>query len=153
MDDTVAAFAAAHLRDRTSRAVYLVVTTGRTRWWTSAGVARHTRTDPHEVDQELRRFAAAGIVEPSAAAGRATRYRWRNEMDYLLTLGPADGPGDIDPECGMPVPAGTPHELRAADGTVTRFCSLPCLLRFRRRHRTDGHRRARGRTTEPVREA
>lgn len=130
----VASFAAAHLPDRTARAVYVVAASGRRHWWTATDVARAAHVDAHRADLVLRRLSAAGVLEREAA-DRPARYRWRPEMDYLVNGGQQPVEGELDPVCGMPVPPDSPHVLAGPDGAVWRFCALPCLLRPRRRLR------------------
>lgn len=121
-------FARAHLGDRAERAVYAVVAAGPPAEWSAGEVAAHAGVSHHQADQVLRRFAAAGIVE--RVATRPHRYLWAPAMAYLFDGRTGDG-DPIDPVCGMPVPFGTTHIARDGDREV-RFCSLPCLVRWRR---------------------
>lgn len=122
------ALAQAHLRTPAERAVFAVLA-GTRLWWTADSAARAAGVGGLDADQALRRFAAAGIVDQDAGtAGR--RYRYRAEMDYLH--GDADPDDELrDPVCGMPVAADTPH-VADDHGRVVRFCSIPCLTRWRR---------------------
>lgn len=122
-------FARAHLGDRTERAVYAVVAGTPATEWAVGEVAAHATVSHHEADQALRRFAAAGIVTRLDLPGRPHRYRWTLEMRYLADGRTTPGWDLVDPMCGMPVPADSPHVAHDGDLDV-RFCSLPCLVRW-----------------------
>ena len=133
-------FAGVHLRSSAERAVYAVVAGGPERAWSSAEVARHAALELHEVDQVLRRFAGAGIVECSDD-GRVRRYRWAAAMAYLFDdVQMVAGPGtSLDPVCGMPVPVGSPYRRDGAGGLVL-FCSAVCVARYDAAVRRGGSR-------------
>lgn len=122
-----AQFRGAHLPTRVERAVCGALAGSLDRVWTVASVARDARVSDHEADQALRRLSAAGILERIDESSRPRRYRWRPEMAYLHDGG--DPPGRVDPVCGMPVLAGSPH-VAVHDGDEIAFCSLPCLVRW-----------------------
>ena len=132
-------FVGAHLPTDNDRAVFWVLAGSQFTTWTVSAVARDAGVSDHEADQALRRFAAAGILERVDDKGRPRRYRWRSEMSYLHQgAAPA---GVVDPVCGMPVPADTPHRAVDDDGRDVTFCSVPCLVRWRHAHRAAGHLR------------
>ena len=131
--DAFVRFAKAHLPSKTERTIYPVLAGAPDRDWAAGEVAAAAGVSHHEADQALRRFASAGIVH-HRVRGQSHRYRWHPDMGYLRQ-GDVSGPA-IDPVCGMPVPPGTPHTARD-DDTEIRFCSLPCLVRWR----SDRHRR------------
>lgn len=141
----LAQFMGAHLPTAVERAVFWVLAGSSTEVWTVAAVATEARVSDHEADQALRRFTAAAILERINDPGHPRRYRWRPEMSYLHEG--RDPLGRIDPVCGMPVPAGSPHVAQDDDLGEIAFCSLPCLVRWRSEHR-GGSRRSRlpGRT-------
>ena len=126
--DAFVRFAKVHLPTNAERAIYPVLAGAPDRDWTAGEVAAAAGVSHHEADQALRRFASAGIVDHSHVRGQSHRYRWHPDMGYLREG--ADDGAAIDPVCGMPVPPGTPHTARA-DDTEIRFCSLPCLVRWR----------------------
>lgn len=131
-DSLFARFSSAHLPTSAERSLFSALASSRDRVWTVARAARAALVSDHEADMALRRFGAAGIVERLDAPGHPRHYRWRPEMAYLR-----DGPdpsGQLDPVCGMPVPADSPH-VADQDGQQVRFCSLPCLVRWRAEHR------------------
>ncbi len=132
----LAQFMGAHLPTEVERAVFWVLADSQKHVWTRADVAREAQVSDHEADQALRRFSAAGILEPLAASGHPRRYRWRPEMAYLHDGTEPSGPRD--PVCGMPVPANSPH-VADDDGQEVAFCSLPCLVRWRSEHRAHRH--------------
>jgi YHS domain-containing protein len=133
-----AQFMGAHLPTAVERGVFWVLAGSLSEVWTAVGVAREARVSDHEADEALRRFAAAGILERLDDPGQPRRYRWRPEMSYLHEG--SDPPGRIDPVCGMPVPAGSPHIAQdEGEGEVV-FCSLPCLVRWRSEHRGGSRR-------------
>ena len=121
-------FARAHLLTAAERAVYRILASDGAREWSVAEVASAAAVSHHEADQALRRFAAAGIVTHTHPSGGPHRYRWGTGMAYLQSA--ADAGALIDPVCGMPVPADAPH-VAGDGGTKVRFCSLPCLVRWR----------------------
>lgn len=125
-------FMGAHLPTDVERAVFWVLAGSLDRVWTRAEVAKDAQVSDHEADQALRRFCSAGILEPLVERGGTPRYRWRAEMAYLHDG--SDPSGRIDPVCGMPVPADSPHVAYDGDREVA-FCSLPCLVRWRSEHR------------------
>lgn len=92
-------------------------------------VASHAAVSHHEADQALRRFPAAGIVTRLDLPGRPHRYRWTLEMGHLADGTTTSGWEVVDPVCGMPVPADSPHIGHDVDLDV-RFCSLACLVRW-----------------------
>ena len=130
--DAFVRFAKAHLPSRAERTIYPVLAGAPDRDWTAGEVAAAAGVSHHEADQALRRFASAGIVDHSHVRGQSHRYRWHPDMGYLRQ-GDVSGPA-IDPVCGMPVPPGTPHTARDDDAEI-RFCSLPCLVRWRSERR------------------
>ena len=121
-------FARAHLPSTPERVIYPVLAGSPDRDWTAGDLAAAAGVSHNEADQALRRFAAAGIVHHTHMSGHGHRYRWGPEMAYLHDGTTIALP--TDPVCGMPVPPGTPHTARDGDGQV-RFCSLPCLVRWR----------------------
>ena len=137
-ETSFAQFRRAHLPTDAERAVFFVLAGSLDRVWTVAGVARDARVSDHEADQALRRLTAACILERVDEPGHPRRYRWRPEMAYLRDAG--DPPGRVDPVCGMPVRADSPH-IAVHDGEEVAFCSLPCLVRWRAEQR-GRHRRA-----------
>lgn len=139
-DTAFGQFMGAHLPTDVERAVFWVLAGSSSHVWTVADVDREARVSDHEADQALRRFTAAAILERIDDPGHPRRYRWRPEMAYLHDG--SDPPGRIDPVCGMPVPANTPHVAQDDDGREVAFCSLPCLVRWRSEHR-GGRRRSR----------
>ena len=123
-------FARAHLPTAVDRAVFGVIADSETTTWTVAVVARDACVSALETDQVLRRFAAAGILERVDDKGRPRRYRWRPAMSYLRRgTSPTGSP---DPVCGMPVASDSAHRAVGDDGEEMLFCSLPCLVRWRR---------------------
>lgn len=122
-------FAGAHLSSEIDWAVFWVLAASLNDVWTVASVAQDARVSDHEADQTLRRFLAAGILELADEHGRPPRYRWGKEMTYLHTGN--QPPGLRDPVCGMPVRADSPYTAEDGDREV-RFCSLPCLVRWRK---------------------
>ena len=146
-DTAFAQFMGAHLPTDVERAVFWVLAGSSSQVWTVAGVAREARVSDHEADQALRRFTAAAIMERIDDPGHPRRYRWRPEMSYLHDG--SDPVGRIDPVCGMPVPADTPHVALDDDGREVAFCSLPCLVRWRSGHRGGARRSEPPRTTRP----
>lgn len=130
--DVFVRFARAHLPSHAERAIYPVLAGEADRDWTVGEVAAAASVSHHEADQALRRFASAGIVEHNHLRGQGHRYRWHPDMDYLRQ-GRVTGPA-VDPVCGMPVPHGAPHTARDGE-TEVRFCSLPCLVRWRSNQR------------------
>lgn len=134
LPESLSRFARAHLRTPAQHAVYRTLATDPDACWSAAEIAAHTGLDQHDIDQTLRSFTAAGIVREvtSPAGGRC--YRWRTQLRYLL-----DGttPTDefLDPVCGMPVDADTPHTGRDSTGALVRFCSLYCRAAYRTRSR------------------
>jgi YHS domain-containing protein len=141
-DTAFGQFMGAHLPTDVERAVFWVLVGSSSQVWTVAGVARDARVGDHEADQALRRFTAAGILERIDDPGHPRRYRWRPAMAYLHDG--SEPPGRIDPVCGMPVPADTPHVAPDVDGREVAFCSLPCLVRWR-----SARRGGRGRSRPP----
>lgn len=129
---SLASFMGAHLPTGVDRAVFWALAGSLDRRWTRAEVAGEAQVSDHEADQALRRFRSAGILEQVADRGGPRRYRWSAEMAYLHNG--TDPAGRIDPICGMPVPADSPH-VADADGRAVAFCSLPCLVRWRSQHR------------------
>ena len=135
-DALFGSFVSAHLRTDSDRAVFWVLAGSESTIWNATTVAHEAEISDHEADQALRRFAAAGILERVDDVGRPRRYRWRAEMSYLHRgVTPT---GVVDPVCGMPVRADTPHRAMAADGSEVSFCSLPCLVRWHHAHRRQG---------------
>lgn len=133
-DDDIAhhLFRDAHLPTSVDWAVFIVMSSLGDESLTAAEVARDARASHHEADQALRRFAAAGIVERIDEAGRPRRYRLHEEMAYLATG--QERTGTLDPVCGMPISEDSPHVIDDGEERVV-FCSLPCLVRWRHRHR------------------
>jgi len=112
-----------------------VIAAGPPAEWTAGQTAAHAGVSHHEADKVLRRFAAAGIVERVDIPGRPHRYSWTPTLAYLTTTAAVSFDTVIDPICGMPVPAATPH--LATDGPEdVRFCSLNCLVRWRAANRS-----------------
>lgn len=128
-------FARAHLRSRAARAVYAVLAGGTDEWWSTEEVAGHVRLDAVEVDQTLRRFAAAGIVDERRDE-HGPRYRWSAGMRYLFDTGDTGdtAAADVDPVCGMPVDASARFDLQVGERHL-RFCSLECKLTYAARLR------------------
>ena len=126
--DAFVRFARAHLPTRAERAIYPVLAGTPDGDWTAAEVAAAAGVSHHEADQALRRFASARIVEHSHVRGQGHRYRWHPEMAYLRDGDVSGLP--VDPVCGMPVAAASPHTARDGDTEIT-FCSLPCLVHWR----------------------
>jgi hypothetical protein len=135
-ESLLARFMGAHLPTDVERAVFWVLAGSLDRVWTRAEVANDAQVSDHEADQALRRFRSAGILEQLAERGGPRRYRWRAEMAYLHNG--TDPAGRLDPVCGMPVPADSPHVANDGDSEVA-FCSLPCLVRWRSDHRARRH--------------
>jgi YHS domain-containing protein len=131
-ENPLARFMGAHLPTDVERAVFWVLAGSLDRVWTRAEVASDAQVSDREADQALRRFRAAGILEQLARRGGPRRYRWRAEMAYLHNG--TDPTGRLDPVCGMPVPANSPHVADDGDREIA-FCSLPCLVRWRTGHR------------------
>ena len=128
--DAFERFARAHLGTRAERAVYAVVAGHPSAAWSVGEVAAHARVSHHEAAQALRRFAAAGIVARFERPARSDQYRWALEVPALLDGTSADTQQAVDPVCGMPIPPDSPHVVHDGDVDV-RFCSLPCLVRWR----------------------
>lgn len=151
-NDPFVRFARAHLPTKAERAVYAVIAADAGRDWSAGDVAAAAGVSHHEADQALRRFASAGIVDHAHVTGQGHRYRWHPDMGYLRTASVDDVA--VDPVCGMPVAAGTPHVARDGD-TEVRFCSLPCLVRWqssqrRRRLVHDGDARDQVRSSDAI---
>lgn len=132
-DTLYAQFTDAHLTSEIQRAVFWVLAGSQDRVWTATDVARDAQVSDHEADLVLRRFKAAGILARVDEPGYPRRYRWPSQMAYLHD-GSEPPPGRHDPVCGMPVPADSPH-LAEYDGQEISFCSLSCLVLWRRQHR------------------
>lgn len=133
VSESLARFARTHLRTPAQRAVYRTVGARPDAWWSATEIADHTGTSVLEVDQVLRGFAAAGILHDRAGpAGR--RYSWHRDLRYVFD-GTSPTGELIDPICGMPVAADSPHVGHATDGAALRFCSQGCLAAHRRRSR------------------
>ena len=130
INENLVRFARAHLPTATERRVYAVVA-GSSDIWTARGAAKAAHVSDHEADQALRCFGRAGIVG-LAGNRHPARYRWRAEMAYLYD--DSEPAWLRDPVCGMPVAPGTPLFVEE-DAVVTRFCSLPCLVRWRSTNR------------------
>ena len=131
--DSLLRFARSHLRTPAQLAVYRTVGTRPDAWWSATEIADHTGTDVTEVDQALRGFAAAGILHDHVgAAGR--RYSWHRDLRYVFD-GTSPTGELIDPICGMPVAADSPHVGHDTGGAALRFCSQVCLTAHRRRLR------------------
>ena len=128
-------FARAHLRTPAQHAVYRTIASDPDASWSATEVAAHTGLDQHDIDQTLRSFTAAGIFR-DATAGKAGehRYQWRPQLRYLLE-GTTPSGDCIDPVCGMPVGADTPHTGRDSSGALVRFCSSYCRAAYRARSR------------------
>lgn len=128
--DALDRFARVHVTTGAERAVYLSLVGGSPGAYRSADeIASEHGADPTEVEDALRRFEEAGIVESSEDRGRR-RYRWCDDMRYL-ERGRRARSGFVDPVCGMPVKHGTPHRLKDAEGGELGFCSSLCLAAFR----------------------
>ena len=132
-DTPFAQFTGAHLTSEIQQVVFRVLAGPQDRVWTATDVARDAHVSDHEADLVLRRFKAAGILERVDEPGSPRRYRWRPQMAYLHD-GSEPPPGRHDPVCGMPVPTDSPH-LAEYDGREIGFCSLSCLVLWRRQHR------------------
>ena len=126
--DAFVRFAKVHLPTNAERAIYPVLAGAPDHDWTPGEVAAAAKVSHHEADQALRRFASAGIVDHSHLRGQGHRYRWHPDMRYLRQ--DAVSSSAVDPVCGMPVPPETPHSALDGD-TEIRFCSLPCLVRWK----------------------
>ena len=130
-DQTLLQFARAHLTTPAYRAVYTVLG-GADDWWRPAEVAAASRISVHEIDVALRQLAAAGVVE-ARTPGDDPRYRWCLDL-RSLSEPHTDDEFEIDPMCGMPVPATSPFVLEDTSG-LHRFCSLRCMTAARRARR------------------
>jgi len=129
LPEALARFARGHLHSEAEYAVYRTVGGDRAEGWTADEIATHADVDVGDVHRALRRFAAARILVEEAGHGGRQRYRWRSELSYLF-----DGtspPGLVDPVCGMPVEAGSPHAATDTTGAAVRFCSAWCRAAFR----------------------
>lgn len=113
-------FAAAHLGDRTERAVYIAIAAGSGAEWTTGQTGAQAGVSHREADQVLRRFAAAGFVERLDIPGRPHRYRWAPSMACLTATAAAAVDPVIDPSAACPsLP--TPPTLRP---TAHRTCAF-----------------------------
>jgi YHS domain-containing protein len=126
-------FARSHLRSPAERAVWSVVAGSADWWWSVKAVARSARVSDHAAGRCLHRFAAAGIVDERHTPGTPREFRWASEMHYLVDDRSEDGLelGRRDPVCGMPVRSSSSYRAEV-DGDEAWFCSLPCLVRWRR---------------------
>ena len=128
--------ARAHLRSPAQHAVYRAVGSNPDSWWTAAEIAAHSGLDHADIDQALRGFAGAGILDERTNASVGRLYRWHNDLRYVLG-GSSPPPEElVDPVCGMPVDPDTGYTARNATGATVHFCSMWCRAAYRaRRHR------------------
>lgn len=139
-NESLARFARAHLLTAAERHVYAAIA-GSSEIWTATGAAKAADVSHHEADHALRRFVKAGILEP-VGSWHPPRYHWRAEMSYLLDG--SEPAGLRDPVCGMPVAPDAPL-IDEGGSVAVRFCSLPCLVRWRSQRRPEARTgRARG---------
>lgn len=127
-------FASAHLRTRAQRAVYRAVGSNPESWWSAVEIAKHAGFDHAEVDQVLRSFAGAGILHERTHPSGARLYCWYHELRYLFD-GTAPRAELVDPVCGMPVAADSPHTGHDPTGATVAFCSRWCQAAHRARLR------------------
>ena len=127
--DVYSQFAHRHLGGREERAVYLTFVAQEADSWSVDEIAERNQLPLDQVERVLEEFHAAGIVEPIEVTGQR-RYRWRSDMNYVF--GAREPSAEwIDPVCGMPVLAQSPHVAEDVYGRPRRFCSSLCLTAFR----------------------
>src|SRR3546814_17746815 len=72
-NDAFERFARAHLPGKVERAIYPVVASTPDRDWAPGEIAAAAGVSNHEADQDLRRFASAGNVDPRHVRGPGYR--------------------------------------------------------------------------------
>ena len=126
--DVLSRFARTHRSTRAELAVYLALDHHRPGFMSLDDIAQATSLSPEEVEEVLKSFGSAGILQEAWLSGEPL-YRRHAEVDYLAA-DPDSSSAHTDPVCGMRAPAYTPLVERDEHGNEHRFCSARCRAAF-----------------------